>query len=351
MKNFSSLLCQWYEQNKRDLPWRNTTDPYKIWLSEIILQQTRVAQGLPYYEKFVKELPTVFDFADASEERILRLWQGLGYYSRARNMHTTAKKVAHELDGNFPDSYKELLKLKGVGTYTAAAIASFAFGEKVAVVDGNVYRVLARVFGIKNDIASSPAKKEFFELAQNLISGDDPATHNQAIMEFGACYFTPKKPKCSICTFKISCIAYRDSLQSVLPVKNKKTKVRERYFHYLIFERGEQMLLKPRPAGDIWQGLYDFFLLEGEKWKSETELQAICPSGILGEPSAIHKHQLSHQRLWVRFWRVEVEKPEVWQYLREKYMLQAFTEADVEALPKPILIKNYLDARGQQLFS
>ena len=203
---FSNSLTAWYLQNKRDLPWRNTTDPYKIWLSEIMLQQTRVAQGLPYFLRFIESFPTVFDLANASEEEVLKLWQGLGYYSRARNLHATAKIIANDYGGDFPNNFKELLKLKGVGDYTAAAIASFSFNEVIPVVDGNVYRVLARYFDIETNIALPKAKKEFFELASELISKENPALFNQAIMEFGALQCVPQNPDCSKCVLNSSCL-------------------------------------------------------------------------------------------------------------------------------------------------
>jgi len=221
MKDFSARLVEWYLQNKRELPWRTTKDPYKIWLSEIILQQTRVAQGLPYYLKFIEKYPNVRALANADEQEVLRLWQGLGYYSRARNLHAAAKYVANELGGNFPDSYQKLKQLKGVGDYTAAAIASFAYQEKVAVVDGNVYRVLARLFGIEIDINSNEGKKTFSKLANELITQYQPDLHNQAMMEFGALHCTPANPNCMFCPFTTECEARLTQRQSVLPIKIK----------------------------------------------------------------------------------------------------------------------------------
>lgn len=351
MKDFSLRLRQWYAVHQRDLPWRNTRDPYRIWLSEIILQQTRVAQGLPYYERFLSTLPDVQAFAAAPQETILRLWQGLGYYSRARNMHHTANTIVTEYNGQFPDNFKELGKLKGVGPYTAAAIASFAFQEPVAVVDGNVYRVLARIFGIRTDIQSGKGKKEFAQLAQSLISEEHPDIHNQAIMELGAVQCTPKKPACSTCPFQQDCIAHRDGTQSELPVKTKKANVRTRYFHYLVFRRENEVLMKERPSGDIWQGLYDFFLLESAAgWLPEKQLQEVCPSAALEVPSPIFKHQLSHQQLWVRFWQLEVADLEVWRALQQSYKLKKLSAQAVEAAPKPILIKKYLDNLKLSLF-
>lgn len=221
---FYKTLIKWYLQNKRDLPWRKTIDPYPIWLSEIMLQQTRVAQGTPYFLSFTTNFPTVFDLANANEEQVLKLWQGLGYYSRARNLHKTAQTVANEMGGIFPNNYKDLLKLKGVGEYTAAAIASFSYNECVPVVDGNVFRVLSRYFDIKTDIAQASAKKEFSSLAFELMPKDNPAQFNQAIMEFGALQCVPKSPNCSICVFNDSCLALQKGIVDQLPVKSKKLK-------------------------------------------------------------------------------------------------------------------------------
>ncbi|MDP5122125.1 MAG: A/G-specific adenine glycosylase, partial [Spirosomaceae bacterium] len=262
---FSKKIIPWFEQHQRNLPWRHTQDPYAIWLSEIILQQTRVAQGLPYYNRFLSHLPTIQDFANAPQEEILRLWQGLGYYSRARNMHATAKVIIEKYDGTFPDNYNELVKLKGIGPYTGAAIASFAFGEAVPVVDGNVFRVLSRVFGIETDIAASSARKEFTELAETLIPQDSPAAFNQAIMEFGALQCTPHQPNCMFCPLQDTCYAFQHEAQGVLPVKLKKTKVRNRYFNYFAVQQDEHFLMNKRAENDIWSGLYEFYLVETEE--------------------------------------------------------------------------------------
>ena len=221
--NFTKLLTQWYLKNKRDLPWRHTQNPYLIWLSEIMLQQTRVAQGMPYFFSFAKAFPTVFELANASEEQVLKLWQGLGYYSRARNLHKTAQYVAFELNGEFPGTYKELLLLKGIGEYTAAAIASFSYNECVPVVDGNVFRVLSRYFDIETDIASSSAKKEFAALAFELMPKNNPALFNQAIMEFGALQCVPKNPDCQVCPLNHGCLALQKKKVNQLPVKSKFT--------------------------------------------------------------------------------------------------------------------------------
>ncbi len=260
--NFAFDLITWYQENKRDLPWRNIEDPYLIWLSEVILQQTRVTQGMPYYLRFSAAYPTVEQMAAATEKDILRLWQGLGYYSRARNMHHTAQVLVNEHNNNFPTNYKALKKLKGIGDYTACAIASFAFNEKVAVVDGNVFRVLSRIFGVEEDISSTKGKKVFAELAKTLLPDTETATYNQAIMEFGALFCKPSSPDCPNCVFRDSCVAFAEKKQDSLPFKAKKAQVKKRYLHYLVIEHDNKLLMKERFEGDVWQGLYDFVLVE-----------------------------------------------------------------------------------------
>lgn len=342
-KAFSEVLIRWYHTKKRDLPWRKTKDPYKIWLSEVILQQTRVAQGSPYYEKFVENYPTVKALASADEQEVLRLWQGLGYYSRARNMHATAKIIEQDFGGKFPDNYHDLLKLKGIGPYTAAAIASFAFDEKVAVVDGNVFRVLARVFGIETDISSHEAKKVFGELANNLISEESPSVYNQAIMEFGAIHCTPSNPDCMFCVFADSCVANVKGMQAVLPIKSKKTKVRNRFFDYFVIEQNDNLLMHQRPEGDIWTGLNDFYLIENEEKLSELDeinddfLTEVLSKAIIKNSSESVKHILSHQRIEARFWHIVLNDEVVLPAGYEFYSLN-----EVENLPKPILIEKYL---------
>ena len=342
-KAFSEILIHWYHTKKRDLPWRKTKDPYKIWLSEVILQQTRVAQGSPYYEKFVENYPTVRALANADEQEVLRLWQGLGYYSRARNMYATAKIVVNDFDGIFPDNYEGLLKLKGIGPYTAAAIASFAFDEKVAVVDGNVFRVLARVFGIETDISSHEAKNIFSELANKLISTESPSTYNQAIMEFGAIHCTPSNPDCMYCVFADSCVANAKGMQTILPIKSKKVKVRNRFFDYFVIEHNGTFLMHQRPEGDVWTGLNDFYLVENEEKLSQLDeikcdfLQETLSKAIIKGHSEIYVRILTHQRIEARFWHIvlndEVATPIGYAF----YSLD-----EVEVLPKPILIDKYL---------
>lgn len=314
---FSKSLIQWYLQNKRDLPWRNTVNPYFIWLSEIMLQQTRVAQGLPYYLRFTEAFPTVFDLAKADEEEVLKLWQGLGYYSRARNLHKTAKQVAFEFDGEFPKSYSELLKLKGIGEYTAAAIASFCYNETVPVVDGNVFRVLSRYFEVETDIASSGAKKEFTQLAMALIQPDQANMFNQAIMEFGALQCVPKNPDCAVCIFNDSCLALQKKKVTQLPVKSKKTKVTNRYLNYLIFsDEHQNTIVTKRTQKGIWQNLYEFPVLETISPESDESIISLIVNQVFVENSIkeiqlfnpeVIIHKLSHQHLHIKFWKVQVE--------------------------------------------
>jgi A/G-specific adenine glycosylase len=343
-KQFASKIIDWYKANHRPLPWRGITDPYKIWLSEIILQQTRVAQGLPYYEKFVNTFPTVQGLAKASEQQVLRLWQGLGYYSRARNLHACAKKVVNECGGKFPDNYIELQKLPGIGPYTAAAIASFAFRESVAVVDGNVFRVLARVFGIDEDIASPKGKQLFSQKASELIDAQQPDIFNQAMMEFGAMHCLPQNPLCNDCIFSKACVAHRDGLQKLLPVKEKKTKIRKRYFYYFVIRHQHKILMKKREGKDIWQGLYDFYLVESKRSKTidsilveEQSLKKLKPISA----SKPIKHILSHQQLLVRFLEIEIDSNEKFYSMAETLGLQAYNEKQIVHLPKPVLISKY----------
>jgi A/G-specific adenine glycosylase len=340
--SFSKLLIEWYLQNRRDLPWRKTTHPYPIWLSEIMLQQTRVAQGLPYFLKFMEAFPTVFDLANAPEEQVLKLWQGLGYYSRARNLHATAQYIAYELNGIFPPDYNSLLKLKGVGDYTAAAIASIAYGEPVPVVDGNVYRVLARVYGVDADISSSGAKKQFTELAASLLPEGEASAFNQAMMEFGALQCVPKGPDCAVCVFNANCVALQTGRVNELPVKLKKTKVRNRYFNYLIVKDGQgNSIIQKRTSKGIWHNLYEFPLIETEGNTSYKELSGLIYDKLFNFEvknvtlltPEILIHKLSHQHLHIRFWEVTTDT-----------VLPEATEPNVlKTYPFPIVIYNFIE--------
>ena len=273
MMHFYNTLVYWYLQNKRDLPWRKTKNPYLIWLSEIILQQTHVDQGLNYYLKFSETFPTVSHLANAKESDILKLWQGLGYYSRARSLHFSANYIINELNGEFPKSYKELLKLKGVGDYTASAIASICYDEQTAVVDGNVYRVLSRYFGIHTAINSTKGIKEFKKLAQQLITDEDPGRYNQAIMELGAKQCKPQNPNCDECPLNEGCIALQKKVVRNLPIKEKKIKIKKRYFNYLVLDVNNFTLIKQRSTKGIWQNLYEFPLIVGEDELTFEELR------------------------------------------------------------------------------
>jgi len=307
--SFTSIIINWYQKNKRDLPWRGISDPYLIWLSEIIMQQTRVEQGLPYYMRFSEKYPNVKLLAKADEKEILKLWQGLGYYSRARNLHATAKVVVKEHKGIFPKTFDEIIKLKGIGQYTAGAIASFAFGEAKPVVDGNVFRILSRYFGIKTAIDSTKGKKEFYALAEDLLDKKNPGTFNQAIMEFGSRQCTPKNSECENCPLNNSCYAFSKKQIEKFPVKEKETKIRNRYFYYLVVRNKGKVMMKRRTEKDIWKGLYDFPLIETEKQISINKFfERKEAKKVLGNKkfsikniSPTHKHVLSHQNLFVRF--------------------------------------------------
>ncbi|HIP49536.1 MAG TPA: A/G-specific adenine glycosylase [Lutibacter sp.] len=342
-RNFSHKIIAWYLINRRDLPWRNTNEPYKIWLSEIILQQTRVAQGLPYYLKFIKTFPTLQDLAKAEEQAVLKLWQGLGYYSRARNMHHTAQYIFNELNGKFPETYKDLLQLKGVGDYTASAISSFCYSEVQPVVDGNVYRVLARYFGITTPINTNKAKKEFKDIAFELIDPDKPSMFNQAIMEFGSLQCTPKNPKCEVCPFNDACVTLQTNQIGVLPIKESKLKIKKRFFNYLVVETEDQKtLVNQRMGKGIWQNLYEFPLIETEKefdylkliehadfnsfiGVNNFNLKLLTPKSII--------HKLSHQHLHIRFWSLNIssskEPTSTWE--------------EVLKLPFPIVIFSFIE--------
>lgn len=336
--NFGHKLVSWYKESHRELPWRQTRDPYKIWLSEIILQQTRVAQGYPYYEKFIARYPDVLSLAAASEKEVLHLWQGLGYYSRARNMLATARIIAAEYGGRFPETYPQLIGLKGIGDYTASAIASFAFDEQTAVVDGNVFRVLARYYGISDDIAAPASRKTFKEAAYAAMPPGQAALFNQAIMEFGALQCAPVSPKCSLCVVNDSCYAFHRNAQNSLPVKTKKAKIRQRHIHYLVLKHGDKTAMKERTGKDIWKGLYEFYPVETEApgdWKGllPEKMARLTPRHSSGP----FRHILSHQHLSLNYWVLELPSP---AGLPEGF--QWFTREEIKDLPKPLPINIYL---------
>lgn len=304
MPKFSQTLLQWYDQNQRSLPWRATQDPYRIWVSEVILQQTRVAQGYDYYLRFIERFPTVEDLAAASQDEVMQQWEGLGYYSRARNLHTAAQQIVAQ--GVFPTTYEGVRALKGVGDYTAAAICSFAFGLPTAAVDGNVYRVLSRYYGISTPIDSTAGKKEFTTLAQSLINHHRSADHNQALMDFGALQCTPKNPNCASCPFETSCQAHALQLVDSLPVKSKKVAVSHRYLTYFFIFQDDCLYIRQRPVGDIWAGLYEPLLIETQHLPTVEEMLRhpnIPP--LIGEHSTLRllaqdvRHLLTHRCLHV----------------------------------------------------
>ncbi|MFM6949119.1 MAG: A/G-specific adenine glycosylase [Aquirufa sp.] len=343
MHPFSSTIISWYKKNARDLPWRQSNDPYVIWLSEIILQQTRIAQGLPYFHRLLEAFPTVQDLANAEEALLFRNWQGLGYYSRARNLHQTAKYIANELGGVFPQKYQDLIQLKGVGPYTAAAIASFAFNEAKAVVDGNVYRILARFFAIETDISHSSARKIFTELADELIPHEFPAEFNQAIMEFGSLQCAPA-PLCETCPLQKECKAFSLKRVKDFPVKLKKTKQRDRFFNYFIVEKAGKILVRKRTEKDIWQGLFEFYLMESAKKTTldglmeKDDFLRMIPQAILPLKSPA-VHILSHQKIHTQAWHVQIsdnfmgEIPSNYEWMSPK---------DFEKQGKSVLLLNLI---------
>ncbi len=338
---FSQKILIWYAKNKRTLPWRRTKDPYRIWLSEIMLQQTRVAQGLPYYLRFTEQFPTVQDLANAPEERILKLWQGLGYYSRARNLHATAKTIVTDYEGKFPDTYKELKKLKGVGDYTASAIASICFDQPEPVVDGNVFRVLSRYYGVGIPINSGKGADYFKKLAREVMDVDNIRDYNQAIMEFGAIQCAPKNPNCGICPLKNGCVALQKNKVNQLPVKLNKTKVRNRYFNYLVvIDSSNKTVLKQREGKGIWQNLWEFPLLETKKKINQKELEAGIKEVIsINDSPEIYQfntndiiHKLSHQHLHTKFWILKTDTA-----LKEGIQL-----GTLDQYPVPVLIADFI---------
>jgi A/G-specific adenine glycosylase len=314
---FARLLLKWNrEQNTREMPWKGEKDPYRVWLSEIILQQTRVDQGLAYYNRFIKTFPDVQRLARAKDEKVFKLWEGLGYYTRCRNLIASAKYISKELEGKFPDSYENIKALKGVGPYTAAAISSFAFNLPYAVVDGNVFRVLARIFGIANPTDSAAGKKYFMALAEELLDKKHPGIYNQAIMDFGAVICKPAVPVCGQCVFKKTCFAFLNNKVNELPVKEKSIRISRRWFYYLVMEYKNRIAIRQRTAKDIWQDLFEFPLIwagkektvksillqaEKNKWVSPENYQVLAISPL-------YKQQLSHQLIAGQFIKIQLTK-------------------------------------------
>lgn len=334
-------LEDWYAMHKRHLPWRETSDPYLIWLSEVILQQTRVDQGLEYFLRFSKRFPKVEDLATAEEDEVLKLWQGLGYYSRARNLHAAAKTVVDKFNGEYPSVYKEIISLRGIGEYTASAIASISFNQPFAVVDGNVYRVLSRLFAVDEFIDTNQGKKYFSELADSLLDRDNPGLYNQAIMDFGALQCVPVNPNCEDCCLADICLAYSQNNVSEFPKKAGKTQVRNRYFNYMDIHFGDKMYLHKRIQKDIWLNLYELPLIESEEELQQEELLSGEEFiGLFGDvnilevnPSIQLKHVLSHQRIFAKFYEIVVDGPisnrdliEIESSKRDLYPISRLTE-------------------------
>ncbi len=336
---FSEILLDWYLKNARQLPWRETKDPYRVWVSEIILQQTRVDQGLPYYLRFIEHFPKVTDLHQASEDQVLRLWQGLGYYSRARNMKEAARQIEEDFNGKFPHSYQEILSLKGIGPYTAAAISSICFGESTAVVDGNVYRVLSRYLNIDTPINSTDGQKQFAKLANTMILKKHPGDYNQAIMEFGARMCVPVNPDCPNCPLNNGCAAYEAGRVAELPVKLKKLKIKNQFLHFFYITNGAQFLIEKRGLQSIWKGLYQLPLIETKAKKDltsvleTTDLRKIISdqSFELVEHTEI-KHKLTHRNLWIRFYHLKIG-----DLNGLKYEKIEFNDWHRYAFPKPIV--------------
>ena len=344
MPEIHKILTVWYQQNKRDLPWRAKNDPYIVWVSEIILQQTRVDQGTAYFLRFIERFPDVKTLANAPENEVLKIWQGLGYYSRARNMHVAARQIINDFNGVFPDTYINIAKLKGVGVYTAAAIASIAYGLPYAAIDGNVYRVLSRVFGIDTPIDSTTGKREFSDLASQLLDRQNPAIFNEALMEFGTLQCTPQNPDCNRCPFQDQCIAFAHNSIAKLPVKSKKTKVKNRFFNYLFIRQEESFYFEKRNENDIWRNLYQFPLIESPNALTITELliNDEFKSIFKGVQIAIDSispeiiHVLTHQKLYVRFIEITIPNHET-----NFHWIRVLPE-EVPDYPVPKLIDNFL---------
>lgn len=347
IKFFRTNILHYYRQHKRNLPWRDITDPYKIWISEIILQQTQVKQGLSYYLKFIQKFPDIYTLACSTQDEILHLWQGLGYYSRARNMHKAAQQVITEYHGQFPDTYEKLLTLKGIGKYTAAAIASFAYNLPYAVVDGNVYRVLSRYFGIEIPIDTTEGKNFFSEFAQKILDKKHPSEYNQAIMEFGATYCKPQNPDCPNCLLSQYCKAFHQNKVNHLPIKSRNIKKKNRYFNYFIFLQSNQYTyIQKRQINDIWKGLYEFYLEESNDTLMNTNsIQTLLKNYSISfktiDISSMHKHILTHQNLFIQFIKVDIK------YLPSQFHLKKVLINRIEQYPFPIIIQKHLS----QIFS
>jgi len=350
IKNFSNIILEWYGLNGRDLPWRRSKDPYKIWLSEIILQQTQIIQGTSYYLKFVENYPTVKDLAKAEEQDVLLLWQGLGYYSRARNLHKTAKDILSDYQGKFPENYNELIKLKGVGDYTASAIASICFNHVSPAIDGNVFRVISRLFNISESINKTSGKKLIKDIANTLISDQNPGDFNQALMDFGSQQCKPVNPDCIKCIFKTDCKAFLAGTVDQLPVKTRKTNRTKEFFYYFIIHLdNKEILIKKRTKG-IWTNLYEFPKLFSNTKLTDKQVvmrfiekYAIEEKVIINHSTSEYKHILSHKDLFIRFFRIEYKNSKGAEFLNTENVVKILIE-DLTKYPFPVVIKNYIEA-------
>ena len=341
-------LINWFAENRRDLPWRHNPTPYQVWLSEIILQQTRVNQGWDYYLRFVEKWPTVNDLANATEEEVLKMWQGLGYYSRARNLHQCAKQIVEQHGGQFPADFEKLKQLKGIGDYTAAAIASIAFNLPHAVVDGNVYRVLSRLFDIDTPININEGQTDFAKIADDLLNREQPGLHNQAMMEFGALQCTPKNPNCLLCPLQAQCLAFANQTVMQRPVKLQKLKVTTRYFNYLVFRMEGNVYLHKRSGNDIWKNLYDFPCIESENPMTVEEVIASekfqqlieNKSFTIIKTSPTFTHKLTHRTIIAQFIEIKLEEKLLRIETKELFLTP---ETDLGNFPIPRLIDLYLN--------
>tara|TARA_X000000950_G_scaffold244372_1_gene300455 strand:- start:8824 stop:9897 length:1074 start_codon:yes stop_codon:yes gene_type:complete len=340
--SFNEKLLLWFQDYRRTFPWRENNQPYNVWLSEIILQQTRAAQGLPYYQKFITTFPDVHSLAKAEEEQVLRLWQGLGYYSRARNLHATAREIVSKYKGQFPENFDEIKKLRGIGDYTASAIASICYGQQQAVVDGNVYRVLSRIFGMDTPIDATGAHKIFKSKSTELMSGAPSGDYNQALMEFGALQCTPKQPDCKNCIFNKNCVAYQQNLVNSLPVKTKKIKVKKRFLNYIILIDGDgKTVLEKRTQNDIWKNLYQFPLIEQSNHLQKingNSLDSLLIRYGIERDYFLEKwnnqpiiHKLTHQHLEINFWILKTQK----------IGLLSLNWASIDQYPMPKALQNF----------
>lgn len=347
MTNFPEQIRAWYFKHGRRLPWRETKDPYKIWISEVILQQTRVDQGLAYYQRFIKAFPNVKALAQTSETRLMQLWQGLGYYSRARNLHQAAQSIVNEHNGKMPQTYKKIKNLKGIGPYTASAIASFAYNLPYAVVDGNVYRVLSRYYAMDLPIDTTAGQKHFSGLADYLLDKNDPASHNQAIMDLGALICKPANPLCEECPVNDACAAFATGTQNLFPVKSKKITRKKRYLNYIIIIKDQLIIINKRKENDIWKGLYEFPLIETPLPNTEKEIETLLrkqKAGFVSLSKLLEKkHLLTHQELHACFYYLEIRSAKDFIQWTKAQTFEVIPISKIDEIPFPQLIAQNLN--------